>query len=264
MVFTRPQARAAFTHVLDNVIGKDDSSPLKQSLVAQGIEDVFHLCSMDTNDIDFLVYDKSDTELDVDVNRADKSLLRAFIAYVDNFEERGIPLSEINQWLSLQQNGFDVFRIGPHYNPLTGQSNLNNPGSPATTRGHAAHQFTPAEYFRRGIKRDPSLFPILKEEKFNDTWHRTFIDQARAQDVMQVLDPVYKPTSLDEIDLFNEKQKYVYAILGQKVLTDRGKAIVRNHEHDYDAQKVYQELKDHHLKSTKAMIDSSAILSYIT
>jgi hypothetical protein len=39
---------------------------------------------------------------------------------------------------------------------------------------------------------------------------------------------------------------------------------VREHEDDFNAQMVYQKLKEHHLRSTKAMIESSTILSYIT
>jgi hypothetical protein len=65
-------------------------------------------------------------------------------------------------------------------------------------------------------------------------------------------------------ELFKEKQKYVYAILESKVLTDRGKAIVRDHEDTFDAQEVYKKLTEHHLRSTKALIESSNILSYIT
>ena len=65
----------------------------------------------------------------------------------------------------------------------------------------------------------------------------------------------------EQKELFTEKQKY---ILEQKVLTDCGKEFVRDHDNVYYAQKVYQKLIDHHLKSTKAMIDSSSILSYIT
>jgi hypothetical protein len=45
---------------------------------------------------------------------------------------------------------------------------------------------------------------------------------------------------------------------------DRGKAIVREFETTFDAHKAYQKLTNHHLKSTKAMIESSSILSYIT
>jgi hypothetical protein len=67
MVFTRPQAIAAFNHVLDNVLGKDDTSPLKQSLMATGIKDMFDLWTMRRDFIDKLVYSKSSTETDVPV-----------------------------------------------------------------------------------------------------------------------------------------------------------------------------------------------------
>ena len=46
-------------------------------------------------------------------------------------------------------------------------------------------------------------------------------------------------------------------------MTDKGKELVRDHESDSDAQAVYKKLQEHHLTSTKAMIDSSTILSYI-
>ena len=104
-----------------------------------------------------------------------------------------------------------------------------------------------------------SLFPTLKDEKYNDQWHRSFMTQARAQDVDKILDETYVPTT-QEKDLFAEQ----YAVLETKVMTDVGKSIVRKHENDYDAQQVYMKLKAHHLKSTKAMIDSSEILAYIT
>ena len=118
-------------------------------------------------------------------------------------------------------------------------------------------KFSPADIFRRGIKRDSNLFPILKDEKLNDSWHRSFATQARAQDVGEVLDIAYTPTNDEERDLFQEKQKFVYAILEAKVLTNRGKVFVCEHENDFDAQAVYKKLVDHHLCSTKAMIDSS-------
>ena len=56
----------------------------------------------------------------------------------------------------------------------------------------------------------------------------------------------------------------MYAVLDMKVLTDRGKAIVCEHETDFDAQNVYKKLREPCRKSTKALIDSSSILSYIT
>ena len=79
-----------------------------------------------------------------------------------------------------------------------------------------------------------------------------------------MLNPSYTPSTPAEKELFNEKQKFVYAILESKVLTDRGKAIVREYEDTFDAQTVYAKIVEHHLRSTKAMMESSTILSYIT
>jgi hypothetical protein len=144
---------------------------------------------------------------------------------------------------------FDEFRI----NPAFIAKNVDTPtASTPTVKPSSSNSFSPADIFRRGIKRDPTLFSVLKDEKFNDSWHRSFVNQARAQDVSEVLDSSYKPKTPTEVDLFTEKQKYVYAILESKVLTDRGKAIVREYEDTFDAQAVYQKLVEHHLRSTKA------------
>jgi hypothetical protein len=91
------------------------------------------------------------------------------------------------------------------------------------------------------------LLPTLKHDKYHDIWHRSFKTQATAQAVSEVLDDSYVPIALDDIALFQEKQKCLYAVLESKVLTDRGKALIRDHEHDIDAQKVYQKLKAYHL-----------------
>jgi len=42
--------------------------------------------------------------------------------------------------------------------------------------------------FKKGIKRDASLFNVLKDPKQWDTWHCSTMAQARAQDVSDVLD----------------------------------------------------------------------------
>jgi hypothetical protein len=92
--------------------------------------------------------------------------------------------------------------------------------------------------FRRSIKKNPSLFPSLKDDRYHGTWHTSFKTQAMAQDVSEVLNKQYVPTTPYDIALFMEKQKLLYAVLESKVLTDRGKAIICDHETDFDAQKV--------------------------
>ena len=242
--------------MLDNVIGRDDSSGLKMALVSENIDDMFTLLNLDHATIDSLTYDKSSTETNIAVSKGEKGLLKVFLDFVLHREHTGNPIGD--DWTAVDQASFDGFRVDPTY--LSSKVGATTP----TSFGQSTSKYSPADLFRRGIKRDPTLFPTLKDEKYNDTWHRSFANQARAQDVADVLDPKYKPSTTEQRDLFEEKQKYLYAVLESKVLTDRGKAFIREHEKDYDAQAVYKKLTEHHLKSTKALIDSSAILSYIT
>jgi hypothetical protein len=83
------------------------------------------------------------------------------------------------------------------------------------------------------------------------------MNQAHSQDVSEVLDPSYVPTTNQAKELFLEKQKYVYSVLECKVITDKRRTIVQEYKDTFDAQKVYQKLTDHCLGSTKAMIESS-------
>jgi hypothetical protein len=56
----------------------------------------------------------------------------------------------------------------------------------------------------------------------------------------------------------------MYAVFERILLSDKGKALVREHTIDYDAQKVFKDLSAYSLLSTKATLDSSSILTYIT
>jgi hypothetical protein len=46
MVLTRSEAKAAFQHILDVVLGRADGTPLKSALDEEGIDDIFHLINL--------------------------------------------------------------------------------------------------------------------------------------------------------------------------------------------------------------------------
>ena len=60
--------------------------------------------------------------------------------------------------------------------------------------------------FQKGIKCDPSAYPILKDIKQWDSWKRMFVATAEAQGVQNILDIEYLP-SIAEEPLFKEQQK---------------------------------------------------------
>ncbi|HEY9711418.1 MAG TPA: hypothetical protein V6D48_24640 [Oculatellaceae cyanobacterium] len=104
----------------------------------------------------------------------------------------------------------------------------------------------------------------MKDDASWDNWNQGTKAQANAQDVADVLDPLYKPSTPEEIALFLEKQKFMYAVFEKTLQTDKGKALVRHYQTSFDAQKIYKELSEYAMKSTKAAMDASTLLSYIT
>ena len=63
---------------------------------------------------------------------------------------------------------------------------------------------SPADEFRKGIRRDMNLFETFKNDAF-EPWQRRVINQACAQGVAHVLDPTYVPM----VELFLEMQRYM-------------------------------------------------------
>ena len=118
--------------------------------------------------------------------------------------------------------------------------------------------------FKRGIKRDETQYAELKDERFWDQWNRALLARARAHDISEVFDPSYKPTTQVERELFREKKAFAYSVLNRCVLTDVGKSLVRQHEHDFDAQAVYSKLVHHAKNSTSAKLAVEKLVDYIT
>jgi hypothetical protein len=118
--------------------------------------------------------------------------------------------------------------------------------------------------FKKGIKRDPASFTVLKDNKQWDSVHRTLKAQTCYQDFDDILNPCYVPNTAEDIALFDEKQKYMYSVLKRILQTDEGKVIVHSHDADRNAQSVYAEFLQVMTQSTEAMMDSGELLSYLT
>ena len=109
--------------------------------------------------------------------------------------------------------------------------------------------------FKRGIKRDVSVFPILKDEKHFSSFSRSLFINAKAQDCDEVLNHNYKPANdNDSQALFSQKQYYMYSVFNHCLLTDMGKTIVRKFQDTMDAQSVWKEYANHMLFSTNCTI----------
>ena len=80
----------------------------------------------------------------------------------------------------------------------------------------------------------------------------------------EIFDINYKPGYIDEINLFDLKKLCMYTVFANTILNGKGKYLISQHEGDYNAHAIHKELLAHMLTSTKAILESSTILIYIT
>ena len=253
MGLTRQQKMVALNHILEKVFDLDSNSAIHKALEGNMIRSPFDLISLAEVEYEMLEYEEDNGRLTL--AKGHVGLLKSFKRFVHYRDHIGQAIEDTD-WTSLTCDEFDQFRISPKLHqvlptalPQTGQETT----APSLVRE-----------FWRGIKRDITHFIPLKDDGAWDNWERATMAQARAQDVSDVLDPKYVPTNAEEAALFDEKQKYMYAVFEKTLLTDKGKALVRAYQRKYDAQTIYKELCDYALKSTKATMDASSILTYIT
>jgi hypothetical protein len=198
--------------------------------------------------------------------KGDMGMIRSFIHYVHHRSNIYDPIG--NDWTTITSDILDEFRtvltqIYELNSVDTIYTHISTIPSPLSAGSSLSSQSL-VDLFQHGIKRDFNAFPILKDEKNNDQWHRTFIDMAQSQDLSDVLNPKQVPLTTAAYNVFWEKQKFLYAVLEAKVETAKGKSIIRAYKSSYDAQKAYEKLEQHHLTSNSAMFAANKIMEYLT
>ena len=85
------------------------------------------------------------------------------------------------------------------------------------------------------------------------------------QALSDICDPNFKPKRGDphEQQFFTEKQYYIYALLLKTLQTDYGRALVREHDHDTDAQQILYELHQHHTDSELSRPEVLRLTTYV-
>jgi len=78
------------------------------------------------------------------------------------------------------------------------------------------------------------------------------------------MDPVYKPTNQDELELFVEKQKFMYDVFIGTLKTSMGQHFVHAHEATGDAQAVWRDYSSYMRTSTSTDMELEDLLSLIT
>jgi hypothetical protein len=260
---TRDQHTQVYNYIILALLEQTPEGAIPSALENDTCNSLAGILGLANNDIDDLRYNKTTGDNDAQttvltpLTKGEKGILQAVKSYVLYQKSIGISLREMD-WIHDKKEDFDEYRVGASYIDL--QNNTNATAAPMSLN----RPRDPVADFKRGINRDPLQFPSLKDNKQWDLWNQDVKAQSRYQGVDDILDASYIPRTSTDITLFDEKQKFLYAVFLKTVLTDQCKALVRQYESTYGAQKVYAGLVTRASKSTKAAMDYTDLLSYIT
>ena len=138
------------------------------------------------------------------------------------------------------------------------RSSYTEPPKPMTTFSGYTKPTTMSESqtalnnFKKGTKRDASVYPILKNDLYYDTFQRSFLAVIKAQGLYDVTDPDYDSDDGDQYgkELFKEKQIFLYSVLVTSLQTEKGRELVK--EFEGDARSIISKLHHYHTKSNVA------------
>ena len=152
--------------------------------------------------------------------------------------------------------------------------NLPNPIGPEPVTSGPMPSSKPTAYspaalelmsFKKGIKREITAYPSLKDERYFDGFKRSLFIVAKSHECSEVLDPNYTLGSEpEEKELFEAKQTFMFSVFNTDLQTDMGKTIVRRHLVSTDAQAVWKELSEHMRTSSKGASEKRRLTQYVT
>ena len=117
---------------------------------------------------------------------------------------------------------------------------------------------------KKGIKREITAYPSLKDERYFDGFKRSLFIVAKTHECSEVLDHNYTPGSEpEEQELFEARQTFMFSVFNTNLQTDMGKTIVRRHLASTDAQAVWKELSEHMRISSKGASEKRRLTQYV-
>ena len=194
--------------------------------------------------------------------------LKCFIKWMTH-EERPYELHDDflatltrDSYLKFRYLDTQSFSLSPlsHHEPSKFKTSFQGEFKHQTT----SESQTALNNFKKGTKRDASVYPIFKNDKYYDTFQRSFLANLKAQGLYDVADPDHDPESGDiyEQELFKGKQSFVYSVLVTSLQTDKGRELVK--EFEGDARSIILKLHHYHTKSNVAQHDIITLSTEIT
>ena len=117
--------------------------------------------------------------------------------------------------------------------------------------------------FKKGIKREETAYPTLKDERYFDGFSTHLYITAKSHECEQGLESDYTPSNAEK-DLFEAKQIFMFSVFDKHLLTDMWKTIVRKYVYTTDAQSVWKVFHDLMKSSSKGASEKRRLTQYVT
>ena len=253
--------------MVGSVLDQDPDAPLRLALEKEGVSNITHLVIMPEATIDAMTYDDPGdgthaATADMPLQKVHKWTLKAFQSYAwyrSNVE--GADNTNLDEWRAISHGEFQNFQLNIF--PSLGYTSTPIQGATAGRPGATCSLPSPLVEWKKGVKRDMTLYIELRQDKEWDRWNTRLRATARTQEVDRVLDPNFSPRDAEDRSLFEAQQNYMYAVFERTMLTDTGKTFVRKFESTANAQAIYKAMVEYSQESAQASIDSSTILRYV-
>ena len=216
VILTRDQRKQDFDHIMSmlEVASEDNAHKLFMALTQKGNRSIITILNMDRSGLkDLKAADADGNTLTLDDWEVSEIInISRHAAHMRAEKGDDFRLKDIDVAL------FEDFKLSPACTQMqyarcditaTPPSSLTSSHSPNVNQNRVC---TPAESFRKGIKRDSTIFNTFKDEKQWDTWRRHLRATSMAQNTDDVLNKDCNPVSAEEKDLFQEKKKFMHSV----------------------------------------------------
>jgi len=170
-----PDGKAMLEHVVTVVLKQAKDGLLAKALDAAAVQEINDVLLLNQPARDALTFPLDDgTEKPLPIGY--RNLLRALKIFADHCQANGHPIGD---WTTITKKDFDDFRCSQVCMAATEKiETLSSPTpTPASAPPPPKQKDLLAE-FKKGIKRDASLFVVLKDLKQWDSWHCSTVAQA--------------------------------------------------------------------------------------
>jgi hypothetical protein len=179
------QRAALWTHLSQTILDlPPDGADITILTMAGYSQRPENLSSISDTELASLAYRIGENQPPRSLTSVAKVVFRVFRSYIQYAAMSGDPILPA-QYIDITVENIEIFRSGVY---MTQYLTNNPPPAANTSATSASSAYTKAAIFKKGMKRDPTIYPTLKNDAGWDYWQRVTCAAAATQDCALVFD----------------------------------------------------------------------------